>query len=99
LQIESADAVAGDPVEIVVAAGEGNANESNELLLAAEKVLAEAQQPLPVSAKSIDSYANGFAVRPQGEIALEVDVVLFPISGGITTEKKSDDSRHPVPVS
>ena len=78
--------MAGNAVQIVVAAFQGHADEANELLVAAGEMLAQPEQALPVLAERVQAYRDRPAIRPERLVALKLDGLVFPVTGGVAAK-------------
>jgi len=91
-EVEAADAMAGDPIEIVVAACERHVHETDELFLAPGEVLAQTKQPLAMGAKRVEADGDGPTVGPQRFITFKMTGLVVPVTGWIATQQERDNT-------
>jgi hypothetical protein len=58
-------------------------------------VTTQAEQPLPVLAKGVQSDGDGSSVGPEDLVTFIADVFALPIFGGISSKKYSQCACHP----
>ena len=83
LDEEPAHPMAGQAINVVIAAGKRKASQLDESLTAAGKVPAQTQQPLAMPAKRIQTHRDRASVRPKRLIALVLDFFPVPVLGRI----------------
>ncbi|MEI7687291.1 MAG: hypothetical protein WCL32_19965 [Planctomycetota bacterium] len=97
--VEAADAVAGNAVEIIVAAFERKADHFDQLFVAADEMFAQAKQTQAMFAKGFDSNGHRLPVWPKNLVPFEFDLFSLAIPAGITTKENGKRAGHPGPLS
>src|SRR5262245_13015337 len=84
LNVETAHAVAGNAIEIVLTSRKRQANQPDQFLAAAGEVLAQAEEPQSVFAERAEFDPQRPAVGPTRQVAFESTTFVFAIARRIT---------------
>src|SRR6266496_1319749 len=92
LDVESAHPMTRNSIEIVFAAGKGEADQLDHLLPATCEVLAEAEKPQAMLAKRAKCDPQRPAVGPARQIAFKTTAFVLTVARRITPKKDSQNS-------